>query len=246
MGDWYFGTLLLYMIFTYTHGYSYHDHSRLNHDLLQNYDPRVRGSLNSSETSHIGVEFYLTSILDYEEISGKFTFVGYFVFTWFDERLKWNTSDYNGINMTRLYQSEVWHPSIAPTSSAREMRSFGNEWMLISFLSSGQGFWGPGDIFSSVCHADVTKYPFDIQHKIKLVLTIQRESTFYVVGLILPITLLTMLNLLVFLLPVESGERISYSITVLLAMTVFLTIASDNLPPTSKPGLPLLCIKLLY
>jgi hypothetical protein len=36
------------------------------------------------------------------------------------------------------------------------------------------------------------------------------------------------------LLPAESGERISYAITVLLAIAVFMTMISDYLPKTSQ------------
>jgi hypothetical protein len=43
------------------------------------------------------------------------------------------------------------------------------------------------------------------------------------------------LNTMIFAIPVESGERISYSITVLLAVAVFLTLVGDNLPKTSSP-----------
>ena len=53
------------------------------------------------------------------------------------------------------------------------------------------------------------------------------------------------LNLLVFLLPAQSGERMGYSITLLLAIAVFLTIAADNLPKTSFPTISILCMKLL-
>ena len=46
---------------------------------------------------------------------------------------------------------------------------------------------------------------------------------------------MSVLNVLVFALPPQSGERVSYSITVLLAIAVFLTMISDNLPRTSTP-----------
>ena len=54
------------------------------------------------------------------------------------------------------------------------------------------------------------------------------------------------LNSLVFLLPPDSGERVGYSITLLLAICVFLTIAADNLPKTSYPSISIMCIKLLW
>lgn len=80
---------------------------------------------------------------------------------------------------------------------------------------------------------------------ISIVLEMKRISTFHLINMILPIVLVGLLNILVFLLPAQSGERVGYSITVLLAIAVFQTIASDNLPSVSKPRISLLCIKLL-
>ncbi|XP_061173403.1 neuronal acetylcholine receptor subunit alpha-7-like [Saccostrea echinata] len=78
-----------------------------------------------------------------------------------------------------------------------------------------------------------------------ITLVMERISTFHMINMILPIVFVGLLNILVFLLPAQSGERVGYSITVLLAIAVFQTIASDNLPSVSKPKLSLLCIKLL-
>jgi uncharacterized membrane-anchored protein len=58
---------------------------------------------------------------------------------------------------------------------------------------------------------------------------------FFVLNLILPICLMSILNLFVFLLQGDSGERVGYAITVLLAIALFLTISSDSLPATSNP-----------
>ncbi|XP_062577785.1 acetylcholine receptor subunit beta-type lev-1-like [Saccostrea cucullata] len=80
---------------------------------------------------------------------------------------------------------------------------------------------------------------------IEITLFLKRISTFHMINMILPIVFVGLLNILVFLLPAQSGERVGYSITVLLAIAVFQTIASDNLPSVSKPNLSLLCIKLL-
>ncbi|KAL4227475.1 hypothetical protein ACF0H5_012919 [Mactra antiquata] len=66
-------------------------------------------------------------------------------------------------------------------------------------------------------------------------LNIKRLPRFLVMNVIIPLIFLSLLNLLVFLVPVDSGERISFSITLLLAIAVFMTIISDNLPKTSYP-----------
>ena len=71
-------------------------------------------------------------------------------------------------------------------------------------------------------------------------LTLDRRPAFIVILVIIPVMFLSILNILVFLLPADSGERMSFTITLLLAQTVFLTIISDNIPATSDP-LPILC-----
>ena len=73
----------------------------------------------------------------------------------------------------------------------------------------------------------------------------KRRPDFFFVNVILPFAMMGVLNLLVFILPHESGERVGYSITILLAISVFLTITADHLPQTSYPTVPLLSIKLL-
>ena len=46
--------------------------------------------------------------------------------------------------------------------------------------------------------------------------------------------LLILIGGLVFLLPPESGEKVSLAVTLLLAMTVFLLVVMDNIPSTSE------------
>ena len=73
---------------------------------------------------------------------------------------------------------------------------------------------------------------------------LKRNSGYYLLNLILPICVLGILNLFVFLLPPESGERVAYSITVLLSIVVFLTITSNSLPGTSEPRMPTIFLLL--
>ncbi len=65
-------------------------------------------------------------------------------------------------------------------------------------------------------------------------IVITRMSLFYVFNLILPCILLLMIGSLSFCLPPESGERVSLSVTILLAMMVFIMVLMEQMPPTSK------------
>lgn len=62
---------------------------------------------------------------------------------------------------------------------------------------------------------------------------IQRRVLFYVNNIIIPCVILNMLTILSFLLPHDSGERISLVITVLLGLTVYMLIFTENIPNTS-------------
>ena len=80
--------------------------------------------------------------------------------------------------------------------------------------------------------------------QIDLIVSLERKPSFVVINVILPILFLSLLNTLVFLLVPESGERVSYCVTVLLAVAVFMTIVSDMLPRSSEP-VPLISYKLM-
>ncbi|XP_052785165.1 neuronal acetylcholine receptor subunit alpha-7-like [Mya arenaria] len=66
-------------------------------------------------------------------------------------------------------------------------------------------------------------------------ITIRRKPKFVIVNVILPLMFMSVLNICVFLIPTESGERISYCLTVLLAIAVFLTLVGDSLPKNAEP-----------
>lgn len=74
------------------------------------------------------------------------------------------------------------------------------------------------------------KYESEIIFKIEL----QRKPKYFVMNMILPVLCLSLLSLLVFLIPVDAGEKMGYSITVFLSFAVFLSIISAELPVNSE------------
>ncbi|VDI54643.1 Hypothetical predicted protein [Mytilus galloprovincialis] len=75
-------------------------------------------------------------------------------------------------------------------------------------------------------------------------LRIKRQSLYYVVMMILPTLLFTLLNSLVFVIPVESGERVSLAMTILLSYAIFLTLVSAAIPTSSNPMCVLLAVMI--
>ncbi|KXJ16685.1 Neuronal acetylcholine receptor subunit beta-3 [Exaiptasia diaphana] len=65
-------------------------------------------------------------------------------------------------------------------------------------------------------------------------LELERKPMYFILNLIIPSVVLCVLSLLSFAIPSESGERIGFITTLLLAMTVYLLLISEVLPETSN------------
>ena len=111
----------------------------------------------------------------------------------------------------------------SPTYSAKYVKSA--EWDLVNALKIRSA-----EQYECCAHplADVT-----------LAIEIERKPLFYVFNLVVPCMIILSMILLGFFLPPESGERITLSITVLLAMAVFLQLVGESLPRNSET-IPLL------
>ncbi|XP_069131626.1 neuronal acetylcholine receptor subunit alpha-3-like [Argopecten irradians] len=90
---------------------------------------------------------------------------------------------------------------------------------------------------------EVKMFTRNILHLTTLTVRIKlkRLPEYVVINMILPVCFLCVINIFVFFLPVESGERIGFSITLLLSVAVFMTILSDSLPQSSRPQIAVLC-----
>ncbi|UJR35489.1 hypothetical protein I4U23_028243 [Adineta vaga] len=65
-------------------------------------------------------------------------------------------------------------------------------------------------------------------------ISMKRNHRFYVNQMIFPFSILSCLTLFVFWLPPDSGEKITLTITILLALTVFLQVISEYTPKASS------------
>jgi len=70
-------------------------------------------------------------------------------------------------------------------------------------------------------------------------LHLKRRYKFYVMNIVLPCVMLSVLILIGFCLPPDAGEKISLGISVLLAFTVFLVMIADSIPRISS-AIPLI------
>ena len=62
---------------------------------------------------------------------------------------------------------------------------------------------------------------------------LQRKALYSLYNIVLPCVFITFCGMLVFLLPPDSGEKVSMSVTMLLSSTVFLLIVAESMPAQS-------------
>ena len=104
------------------------------------------------------------------------------------------------------------------TSIATDATISSNEWTLIDNSVTDSAVYIQGFSVSSVY----------------VHLVLQRESSYYVVTMILPMILLSVVGLMVFPLPPESGEKMSLSVATLMSFFITQVAISQHLPTSWK------------
>lgn len=136
----------------------------------------------------------------------------------------------------------------SPEELREDKRVFMNqgEWELLHILSKYNSFSVDEDDYYAEMkfHVGVPTSPPSVsgpepKWRLCVQVVIRRRPLFYTVNLLLPSIFLMLMDIVGFYLPPDSGERVSFKITLLLGYSVFLIIVSDTLPATAI-GTPLI------
>jgi nicotinic acetylcholine receptor len=146
--------------------------------------------------------------------------VTYFPYDEQECKLKFGSWTYNGYQV-----------SIAERSDAIE---------LSNYVPNGE--W---DLLDTSYQVNIVRYPCCPEPfpDITFYIRIRRRVLYYLYSVVFPCVMLSILTLLVFCLPPESGEKIALGITVLLAFSVFMLAIAESMPETSE-HIPLISIFL--
>ncbi|XP_026863880.2 acetylcholine receptor subunit delta isoform X2 [Electrophorus electricus] len=163
--------------------------------------------------------------------------VYYFPFDWQNCSLKFSSLTYNAKEITLHLRED---------EDSENSRYYRVEWIIID----PEGFTENGEW--EIVHRPARKntyksIPMDSnKHQdITFYLIIKRKPLFYIVNIIIPCVLISFMVSLVYFLPADSGEKMSLSISVLLAQSVFLLLISQRLPETSM-AVPLIVKYLMF
>ncbi|XP_052783283.1 acetylcholine receptor subunit beta-like 1 [Mya arenaria] len=69
---------------------------------------------------------------------------------------------------------------------------------------------------------------------LKVHITLTRKSLSYIMNTIIPVFILSFMNVLSFKIPLQNGERISYTVSLFLSFMVLLNMVSDSIPNVSN------------
>lgn len=107
------------------------------------------------------------------------------------------------------------------------IESTSNSYETPDFITNGE--W---DLLNTEFIPNIFTYQYAISC-FHLVLTLQRRPEYYVINVIMPIQLISLLSCFVYVLPLDGGERAGFSTTMLLSLTVLMGTISDKLPNKS-------------
>ncbi|KAK3102806.1 hypothetical protein FSP39_014052 [Pinctada imbricata] len=276
--------LFLAMYSSITAGYTILDEERLRTDLFASYDQSIRPPYNISQHLRINVSFFMSAIKDINDAKGTISTLGGFTFSWIDDRLMWNVSEYGGIREIVLQHGQTWLPSVIAMNAA-SLAFFEYQDTFLRLQSNGSIGWRFFTHVETSFKPDMTYFPHDTQicsielsligyypsevalynetqdiildgyqtnkkwevvdteakplyigpfsGMVQFKMELRRRHFYFDVMIMMPLSVFCVVYVVVFLVPIESGEKVSFAITLLPTFGVYLSEVSDNMPKVS-------------
>lgn len=131
--------------------------------LLTSYNNKLLPLQNQSKTVEVGCFVSLLSMNRFDELSGELDLSMIFNFTWKEERMLWNESEYGEISSLYMAPEDIWRPRLYVRESYDSIFEIGNVSIMVKIASDGTVTWVTGHVIKVTCSVDVTFFPFDSQ-----------------------------------------------------------------------------------
>ncbi|XP_070540188.1 neuronal acetylcholine receptor subunit beta-3-like [Ptychodera flava] len=273
-----------------------------SHIFNDSYNKHIRPARDQNDSVTMNFGLSVTQLLDIDEKNQVITVGVWLDQYWNDYRLKWNASDFGGIESVIVPFQWLWYPDLVLDNSA-DGEYLLPLWKYVTVYNDGEVWVTPPGKLSSPCDIDVRYFPFDEQFcvmsfgpweftafevlmnpindyvprenyvenveweffnstveleldldeccpdeaysTIIYTLILRRRPLYYILNILIPCVAMSLLTLGVFYLPPDSGEKMTLSISVLIALSVFSLLVAEIMPPTSNSS-PLIGTFLLF
>uniref|UniRef100_A0A3Q2VZV5 Cholinergic receptor, nicotinic, alpha 7 (neuronal) n=1 Tax=Haplochromis burtoni TaxID=8153 RepID=A0A3Q2VZV5_HAPBU len=222
---------------------------RLYKELMKNYNPLERPVSNDSHSLTVHFSFSLLQIMDVDEKNQVLT-----TNIWLHADERFDASFHTNILVNSTGYCQYLPPGIFKSTCYIDVRWFPFDVQRCD-LKFGSWTYGGWSLDLQMIEADITGYiangEWDLVEvpgrrnerfydcckepypDVTFTVVMRRRTLYYGLNLLIPCVLISTLALLVFLLPADSGEKISLGITVLLSLTVFMLLVAEIMPATS-------------
>nr|KAG5705236.1 hypothetical protein BaRGS_011262 [Batillaria attramentaria] len=206
------------------------------HDDVITLNPMVRPVANYHDQIVVRVAFHLMSINNFDTVQQKFTTNGWMEVEWLNHYSTWDPAQYGGAYLISPKPDSVWRPKLTVINSLKELKPIGQEYVytLLSFddfyVTNGEWELMSSRVWKTLMGTpDGSLYPH-IHYEV----TIRRRPSLLALTVLLPVVVLAGINVFVFTIPSESGERLSYAITALLSFGVFMSFILESMPSSTE------------
>ena len=126
------------------------------------YKVENRPVVNYNDTITVSFGLEVISLEEFNQVSEKVKFNFHMKYTWYDEYLKWNKTEYN-LEFINLNPEFVWRPDLELYNSANVPEKLNGEGILKLYYT-GHIYWIIPVIYDYSCPLNLKDFPFDSQN----------------------------------------------------------------------------------
>ena len=142
---------------------NYRYHMDLYKMMLGNYDKRIIPQCSDNPLK-VTIQLAPREIVDLREQQENGEFQLWVRLSWFDCNLVWNKTDYRNISWLVVSYEDIWVPDITLIEGIDFIGNMPNmKQYRARITSNGQVHFNFLTVVNTVCHMDLTYYPFDVQ-----------------------------------------------------------------------------------
>lgn len=134
--------------------------------LFENYDREIKPTANTDQPILVLLSFSLLSVFELDMKQQALSTLIVFKISWKDELLKWNKTQYNGLDKLTVNLQSVWKPDIIILNSIDKQKTlinYGDDTNYVTINSDGMIKWNVYVNLETRCKVITKYYPFETQ-----------------------------------------------------------------------------------